>query len=87
MFRILIWVKCFAAAGDIINFDSIPETNSPPANRYYHLMEYNEKTNELVIFGGVGDDSIIFNDIWTFNITSSKYSHLVPSNDLAPSKT
>ena len=64
----------------------MPKTNSPPASRYYLTMGFNSRTQEIIIFGGIGSVGSSFNDIWTFNVQNIHYNHLVPTNDLLPGK-
>ena len=82
----LILHLAISAASENITFDRIPETNSPPAPRFYLTMDFNSITQQIIIFGGLGNIGSNFNDIWTFDIADIHYHHLVPTNDLVPGK-
>ena len=67
-----------------VNITRIPSMNAPPPERQYHFMDYNSKTNQLLIFGGSQGITTTFNDIWLYDFATSQYHNLVPTNEIAP---
>jgi len=46
---------------------------SAPSQRFGHGMVFNEKTNELIMFGGGKDNNHFYSDTWIFNISNNKW--------------
>ena len=80
LFSALFFIPALAE----IVLERLPSTNLPPLSRIYHFMDYNEITNQLVIFGGSTTASIVFNDVWIFDINKGQYFNLEPTNDIEP---
>ena len=71
-------------AQPLLNITRIPSTYTPPSARLYHFMEYNSNSNSLVIFGGSQDINTIYNDVWTYDLSTHLFSLLVPTTVLSP---
>ena len=62
----------------------IPETGIPPSPRYYSAMIYSSYLNSLIIFGG-SDDTIFYNDIWSFDLDLGRWTELIQMTETIPS--
>ena len=57
-----------------LSVERIPETNQPPPQRLYHSMVYNPVNHSLIMFGGEQDNTILFNDLWSFDLATQRWS-------------
>ncbi|CAG9314812.1 unnamed protein product [Blepharisma stoltei] len=67
-----------------ISFTRIPAMDSPPSKREYALLAYNNETDNLIVFGGNLDVSIVYNDVWSFSLETKTWSNLVPLSQISP---
>jgi hypothetical protein len=81
LFNVLL---AFACSNTTLKVESIPITDTMPFKRLYHTMDYNKKSNTLIIFGGRRDLNLQFNDIWGFNLDTQKYSIYYATNEFQP---
>lgn len=68
----IIFLLCFLTQADL-NVTKVPRTGFPPSPRTQQAAVYSEYLNSLIIFGGK-DGLDLFNDIWTYNFTTSLWT-------------
>ena len=56
-----------------------PSEDLPPGRRTM-AAAYDPVTNEVVIFGGMGADGVMLNDIWTYDVTRNTWAKLTPAS-------
>ena len=81
----LITLLAICSAQETIEVNYIPQTGMPPPKRMYSQMQYSSITNQAVIFGGYKDINTVYNDIWSFDFNTNRYSRIYPTNQFAPS--
>ena len=60
--------------GDCLNFEYIPETGQPPGRRLYLTMQYEPERNELLVCCGQETNTLIYNDLWDFNLDTETWT-------------
>ena len=58
--------------------------SGPPA-RIKAVMVYDESRDKLVLFGGLGQDSLTLNDVWEWDITAETWTEMAPATEAKPS--
>ena len=62
----------------------IPKNGIPPSPRYSSAMIFSSFLNSLIIFGG-SDDTIFYNDIWSFDLNQNIWNKLLQMTETIPS--
>jgi hypothetical protein len=75
----------FSFCSALIDFSYIPITNTPPSQRGYAVMSYSSAQNSLIVFGG-NSYSILLNDVWAFNLSTSFWLRINPLTYTVPGK-
>ena len=68
-----------------LDFEYLPEMRDPPSRRLYSTMAASTELNMLVSFGGQLDNSIIYNDLWTMDLTTTQWTQQTSPNQIFPS--
>ena len=61
------------------------DSESGPPARIKAVMVYDEARDKLVLFGGLGRDSMTMNDVWEWDITAKAWTEGVPVTEAKPS--
>ncbi|CAG9310880.1 unnamed protein product [Blepharisma stoltei] len=64
--------------------ETIPEWGNPPNPRKLSSMIYDSNSNRIILFSGISDEGVYYDDIWSFNLDSSTWKELYPSNTNTP---
>ena len=64
-------------------FEYLPETGNPPSKRLYSTLCSTD--DSLVSFGGELDNSVSYNDLWTFSLAESRWTPQSSATQLYPS--
>ena len=62
----------------------IPYYGIPPSSRKLAAMVYSDFFDSFIIFGGC-DDTVFYNDIWSFQINNHFWSKLLQMTEALPS--
>ncbi|CAG9320205.1 unnamed protein product [Blepharisma stoltei] len=63
---------------------SIYENDLSPSPRMYHSMQ--PIGQNLYLFGGLGDNGALYNDLWAFDVMKEKWSLTNPTGDVPPKR-
>ena len=66
------------------NFSYIPESRDLPTGRLYQSMSYQPMVDSLVVTGGQEDNSILFDDIWSYDFNVNYWSMQMSPDDTLP---
>ncbi|CAG9313184.1 unnamed protein product [Blepharisma stoltei] len=83
---IRIWLFLFLRPVFPQTFTLIPATGTPPGERQYHILDLYEKDNSLITFGGNQGVSRLYNDVWKFSLSESRWYELQASSQMTPSQ-
>lgn len=62
------WILSNAdGTGGTPTWTQLTPTGVPPTPRAYHTSVYDSSTNSMIVFGGSGFGSILFNDVWVLS--------------------
>ena len=59
---------------------------SPPPPRYGHAMVYDPAIGRVILFGGLGGDGRVVNDIWAYDPAANAWTELHPGGDPPPAR-
>ncbi len=74
--NIWTWISGSNLNGDLGNkgIKGIPSATNCPSARGWGIMCWSDKNNNLWLYGGVGGNSDVFQDLWKYNITSNEWT-------------
>src|SRR6185436_12556427 len=61
-------------------------TGTPPAARGGHIMVHDPVRDRMLVFGGVEDDSDLFDDVWALNLAGPSWTKINPQGQDPPAR-
>ncbi|CAG9310950.1 unnamed protein product [Blepharisma stoltei] len=80
------WILSFLNAALSQTITRIPTTDTPPEERQYHVLDFYQKGNCLITFGGNQGVSKIYNDVWQFSFEDYRWHELQAASQITPCK-
>lgn len=62
----------------------IPPSNEPPNVRQLSRAAYDSENNAIMLFSGLGDSNIYYDDFWKFDISTKMWDNQKPANIIGP---
>jgi lipid-binding SYLF domain-containing protein len=75
-----IVIYLFLASGLAQVLKAIPETGNPPPARTKGVLLYHSSLKKVFVFAGQESSAVIFDDIWTYDLSSSTWEQVYPLN-------
>ena len=68
-----------------LKIESIPPQGSPPMNLFLTSSVYDPSTSSIYIIGGYSQEKQHdISDIYSYNLLTNKWSHIIPESDFVP---